>query len=237
MSARNKSPEPMPASPPLEFKYSIKRGRRKTLGIYIKDATVEVRVPYFTSHDDVHPWVIEKADWIRQQLHKQHIETSQKPDIRDGGCILFLGRERKLRFSSGTATVFEDNEDIHVTAQTEASLKEHLEKWLKKEAKSYLQERVFELADLMNETENICHIQYRKTRSKWGHCTSEGILQFNWLIIMAPPDVIDYLIIHEISHLKQMNHSHAFWQRVASFCPDYKIHRNWLKKHGHRIWI
>ena len=72
----------------------------------------------------------------------------------------------------------------------------------------------------------------RFTRSKWGHCTSEGVLQYNWHIVLAPEPVVDYLVAHEVCHLRHLNHSAHFWALVASVCPDYQAQRDWLKANG-----
>jgi hypothetical protein len=221
----------------LSFEYSIKRARRKTLGLYVKDGLVEVRTPYFVNHADIHQWVAEKAGWVEERLLEAQQKAEEKPDISHGGEILFLGKPRQLQLTAGQPAINEENEAIVITHRSNTNIHALLEKWLKEEARLYLTERIGEIAETMQETGNIHGIQFRKTRSKWGHCTSKGILQFNWLIIMAPTEVIDYLIIHEISHLQQMNHSPAFWQRVSQFCPDYKTPRHWLKENGHRLWF
>ncbi len=225
----------MPA--PLGFEYSIKRARRKTLGLFVKDGQVEVRTPYFVNHADVHQWVAEKADWVHKRLAEHAQQQLEKPAISHGGSILFLGQQRQLEMLPGNPAIDENNDNIVITHRSNTNIHTLLEKWLKQEAQHYLLERVQEIAVIMGESARISEIQFRKTRSKWGHCTSKGVLQFNWLIIMAPPEVIDYLIIHEISHLQHMNHSAKFWERVTLFCADYKIHRNWLKNNGHRLWF
>jgi len=79
-------------------------------------------------------------------------------------------------------------------------------------------------------------VSYRKTKSKWGHCCQDGTIQFNFLAMMAPREVINYLIVHECSHLKYMDHSKRFWAVVESICPDYREHREWLADNGHRFW-
>lgn len=222
---------------PLGFEYSIKRARRKTLGLYVRDGLVEVRTPYFVNHADVHQWVAEKAGWVHERLAEHELQAQEKPAIHHGGNILFLGQTRQLVMAWGKPAIDENGQQLVISHQPSTNIPALLEKWLKSEAQHYLKERIGEIADLMNESGRISGIQFRKTRSKWGHCTSKGVLQFNWLVIMAPPEVIDYLIIHEISHLQHMNHSRDFWQRVAQFCPDYKNQRQWLKDNGHRLWF
>ena len=219
------------------FEYQVKRSRRKSIGLYVKEGIVEVRAPHYVSNTDIDSWVIEKADWVIERINEQVIQEQEKPDISHGGNFLFLGEQREIEFIQGKPAIFEKEDKIIIARYAKTNTNKLLENWLKQEAQFYLQDRVQELAETMNESGNINGIQFRKTRSKWGHCTSRGILQFNWLIIMAPPEVIDYLIIHELSHLKHMNHSKRFWLHVADYCPKHKAHKLWLNNNGHKLWL
>ena len=78
-------------------------------------------------------------------------------------------------------------------------------------------------------------VRVKDQRSLWGSCTREGSLNFNWRVVMAPSEVLDYLVIHELAHLLEMNHSRRFWAHVARWSPDYKAHRRWLREHGHKL--
>ncbi len=75
----------------------------------------------------------------------------------------------------------------------------------------------------------------RDTRSRWGSCSAAGGLMFSWRLILAPPEILDYVAAHEVAHLAEMNHSPAFWRVVAGLCPDYARHRAWLRKHGQTL--
>lgn len=78
-------------------------------------------------------------------------------------------------------------------------------------------------------------ITIRDQKTRWGSCSARGTLSFNWRLMLAPPAVLDYVVVHELCHLTYMNHSPAFWQAVANVCPDYRTHRKWLKDHGHEL--
>lgn len=220
-----------------KFSYIVSREKRKTIGIYVKDGKVLVKAPHFTAQQHIQEWVDTKSPWIEKRLCEQAQEQKEKPNLSNGGNILFLGEQRPIYCREGKPAVTEENNDLMVYHYKNTNIQKLIETWLQQEAQLYINERTNDIAQLMSETTRIKAIQYRKTRSKWGHCTSEGVLQFNWLLIMAPPDVIDYLIIHEVSHLTHMNHSAAFWARVTAFCPTYKTQRNWLKNNGHRLWF
>ena len=221
----------------MDFQYQIKRSRRKTLGLYVKDGQVEVRAPMRTPEKTIHQWVGDKSQWVAKQLVQQQRQQQEKPRLEHKGFILFLGEHRPLELIEGKPAIYEKDRQLIIARTRNTCIKTLLEKWLRCEAESYLSQRTLELAEEMGESARLRDIRFRKTRSKWGHCTAERIIQYNWYIIMAPPAVIDYLIIHELSHLQQMNHSPAFWQRVEHFCPDYRRHKAWLKDNGHKLWL
>lgn len=80
-------------------------------------------------------------------------------------------------------------------------------------------------------------IRISSARTRWGACSTSGTLSFNWRLVMAPPQVVDYVVVHELAHLRQPNHSPAFWDEVAKMMPDYAHHRAWLKKNGSRLHL
>lgn len=82
---------------------------------------------------------------------------------------------------------------------------------------------------------NYSRITIRDQKTRWGSCSTKGTLSFNWRLMLAPPAVLDYVVVHELCHLTHMNHSAAFWALVESVCPDYRIHRKWLKDHGQEL--
>jgi predicted metal-dependent hydrolase len=101
--------------------------------------------------------------------------------------------------------------------------------WIEKARKAFTEKADFYRAPM--------GVRYRSIRIKdqrtlWGSCSRAGNLNFNWRVILAPPGVLDYLVVHELAHLIEMNHSRRFWQTVASHCPDWKVHRRWLREHS-----
>ncbi len=102
-------------------------------------------------------------------------------------------------------------------------------------AKEYIPKRVAYYAGLLGVDYNTITIRDQKTR--WGSCSSKGNLSFSWRLILAPPKVLDYVVVHELCHRKEMNHSPRFWALVESIIPDYKTHRKWLKENGEKLSI
>lgn len=113
--------------------------------------------------------------------------------------------------------------------------RELLEKWFRKEASLILREKAKEFAKLLSV--EFKEIRIKDQRSRWGSCSSKGNLNFNWRIVMAPEPVCDYVVIHELCHLKHMDHSENFWHLVQSICPEYKQYRRWLKENGASLYV
>lgn len=102
-------------------------------------------------------------------------------------------------------------------------------------AKDYFPKRVAYFSQFTGGTYNRITVRDQKTR--WGSCSAKGTLSFNWRLMLAPPSIPDYVIVHELCHLTYMNHSAAFWKKVESVYPDYRTARKWLKDHGHELII
>ena len=152
--------------------------------------------------------------------------------------ILYLGEEyaltRIIDPETGPAiTFFTDRFYITVPDNSSEKMLQLLEKWYRNQAREYITGRVKHFSQKLKLNCNRICIKGQKTR--WGSCSSLKNLNFNWLLIMAPAAVIDYVVIHELSHLVEMNHSRKFWQLVESHCPDYQQHRKWLREKGPRL--
>lgn len=100
-------------------------------------------------------------------------------------------------------------------------------------AKEYFPKRAAYFQQFTGGTYNRITIRDQKTR--WGSCSAKGTLSFNWRLMLAPPSILDYVVVHELCHLTHMNHSSAFWQAVEKVCPDYRTARKWLKDHGQEL--
>lgn len=119
--------------------------------------------------------------------------------------------------------------------QEEGRFTEQEMKRLQELAKKVIPDKVAYYARLMGVTYGRIGIRRQKTR--WGSCSREGNLNFNCLLMMAPPEVLDYVVIHELSHRLEMNHSARFWAQVEKVMPEYRVPRKWLKEHGGRLML
>jgi hypothetical protein len=113
------------------------------------------------------------------------------------------------------------------------SLRLILESWYRREAEKLIRKRVGELSRLLGVRYGRLTIRGAKTR--WGSCSQKGNLNFNWKLLMVPDPIIDYVIIHELAHLKEMNHSRKFWHLVGQYCPQWRRYRQWLKVHEAKL--
>lgn len=102
--------------------------------------------------------------------------------------------------------------------------------WLKSQARKSFNEEVVQLSNQYNFNYN--NVVLKDTISRWGSCSSKGNLNFNWRLILAPEEILKYVVIHETAHLEELNHSSRFWALVSRRCPDFETHRMWLKKNG-----
>lgn len=170
----------------------------------------------------------ERVDWISSRL--QHLpeivrfEDGAVFNYRGDPCqISGEGEGRLAKLAAGEPKILYvpgDPETIHM----------RVERFLKKQARADLARAVKRHTETLGV--EYKGISVKDTRSRWGSCTSDGQLSFSWRLIMAPPEVLDYVAAHECAHLKEMNHSNKFWSLVAKCCPDWKRHRSWLRVHG-----
>ena len=143
--------------------------------------------------------------------------------LRDRADWIRVHREKMLKRQA-------EKEEHRVNALTDAQLRD-----LKRRASIAFPERIAYFAPLVGVTYGRITIRSQKTR--WGSCSAAGNLNFNCLLLLAPPEVLDYVVVHELCHRKFMNHSPRFWAEVARVMPDYKAHRKWLRENGPRLMV
>ncbi len=187
---------------------------------------VIVRAPVHISEETIRRFVEKHENWIRQKISAAR--QNPTPEFKAGELFYYLGEPYPLQFGdSGSHSIKFDRAFI-VAKELQDKAKELLIAWLQRQALKYLNQRTPELAAGHG-------LQYRKLRlndakTNWGSCSSLGYLNFNWRLIQCPPPVIDYIIVHELAHLVEMNHSPRFWDQVARMCPNYLEHKAWLRR-------
>jgi hypothetical protein len=220
--------------------YNIVRSHRKTLAIHVHYPNIEVRAPFSVPGDQIQRFVSDKTAWIEAKLFAQKHKHDERYRIAENSLIPFMGETKRIRCGRATRNKVTMNGDYitilgpHLNPEKCRSL---FELWLKAQALESLSVRTHALTHRLGIENSLTDIKFRKTKSKWGHCTSKGTVQYNWLILMAPLHVIDYLVTHEVCHLIHMDHSKQFWQLVAEIQPTYRESKKWLRESGHRLWL
>lgn len=210
------------------------RARRRTISIQVRpNGKVVVRAPLRVAEKVIRTFVESKADWIaRKQAEAARHAPVTARQFRDGEHFPLLGREIPLQVTPGQRATLSLTDDIFVlTTGALPKATQIFEKWYKTYAAQVLTERVRWYAAQHQFTPGRIRITSAQTR--WGSCSSNGTLSFTWRLVMAPLPVIDYVVIHELVHLKVKNHSKTFWDAVATLMPDYKSHMAWLKANRH----
>ncbi len=225
---------------PDNFETEVIRTSRKTLTLYVKLQRVVVRCPLKTPNAEINQFIEANHDWILDRLKEERIFQDEILKIENNHKIFYRAKERTIIFKEGrigTIMVNRDEFIIQCKKIDDMSAKKQVEGYLIDKATKYIIPRAKGLASHLGVGAKISEIKLRKTRSKWGHCTSTGVVQFNWLIMLAPNSIIDYIITHEVCHLIYMDHSRNFWDLVESICPDHEKYVTWLKNHEHRLWF
>jgi predicted metal-dependent hydrolase len=216
----------------------IIRSKRKTFALQIAhDASLTVRVPLTASVDMIEKVVTKKADWIRrkQKEIKERYQRAAPKEFVDGEDFMYLGETYKLRITEDQADSLIFNNEFCLLRREINNAEEVFIAWYKKAARDQISARVNDYAKKTGLPFNKVKITNAKQR--WGSCSARGNLNFAWRLIMAPLSVIDYVIIHELAHLKHQNHSRRYWTTVAVMMPGYRKERQWLKDNGHLLTI
>lgn len=211
--------------------YALIRSRRKTIAIHItKDATVEVRVPMKTSKADIDRFVASKADWIVDHLtqRKRRNEEAAAFALNYGATVLYRGAPYPIQARAGRKAGF-DGDCFYMPPDLPSdAIKASLIKTYKAFAKEILTEKTHEYAKRMAVVPAAIKINSAKTR--WGSCSGKKSINYSWRLVMADDSVIDYVVVHELAHIREHNHSPRFWAIVENALPDYKQRQKRLKE-------
>lgn len=213
----------------------IIRSRRKTVALEIKqDASLVVKAPYLMPMWYIRYFIQKKESWIRKQQRRMQERQKLKVEYEDNNLLWFLGEQYPFQYSKNKKLAFQ--EGIFLVPQNlKKTFKDMFIEWYKKQAREVITKRVEYYAHKYN-------LQYKNIRitsaeTRWGSCSSSNNLNFTWKLIMAPQDVVDYVVVHELAHTLQKNHSQKFWNEVKAMMPDYKQKEKWLKEKGFLLRI
>lgn len=211
--------------------------RRKTLGLIVeRDKSVVVLAPKGTSESDIDHFVTKRRGWLYEKLNYSP-KFKEKPvdtPFISGKAILYLGRNYKLDVVD---TVIEDihfSNKFFISRSNVRNGSRLLNQWYQQTAKEKITPKVEFYAKQLGVAYNAILISDLKFR--WGSCTLKGNLNFNWRLIKAPHFVINYVVVHELAHLLELNHSDRFWNIVKVQLPNYKEAKEWLRENGEKVF-
>jgi len=213
----------------------IIRSKRKTLSLSINEnADLVVRAPHRASYDEIQKFISEKSVWIdnKQRLIKARLKDNLNQHSSDK--CLYLGSLYPLKIDNNSIEPISFNGQMFtITNVNKERISLSLKSWYKKRFIEVALPRLSYFSDKHNLKINQVRIKEQKTL--WGSCSSKNNINLNYLLIMAPMKVIDYVIVHELVHTIHKNHSAKFWQKVETIMPNYKDARNWLKDNGYKL--
>ena len=223
-----------------DFNITIKKTNRlKTISLKVINQEVVLSAPKFISDDEIYSIIDNKINWIKKKLITDKLYSTQNRKYDNGDKFLYFGSEYSLKIKeSEMDNVYLDNSSIIIEAKdytNKDKIKNILQNWYIYESKKYLLKTNSYYETLIGVSAK--KILFGKYKSKWGSCSSKKIISYDWRIIMAPLEVIHYLIIHELSHIKHPNHSKYFWKYVEKYMNDYKIQAKWLKINSHKLTL
>lgn len=212
--------------------------------IIVTPGNVEVVAPVKVSEHKIHEFIQAKQQWIIQALARIDVKSQQHKTLAPavyghGAEIPYQGASYKLAIKltklKKIKIAFDKEFVAHVPEALmiknhSVEIREALIRWMKQESKSRVEQLVKQHAEKKQLFPQAIRIKTQKSR--WGSCGIHNDININWLLIIAPPDILEYVVVHELCHIKIRNHSAHFWALVAEHLPDYQNRRQWLKKYG-----
>lgn len=228
-----------------ELLYAIRRSQRASRArIVVKADKVEVIAPAKISERYLHAFVAEQHDWIRATQKRLQQKAESTPSLApvnygDGAQIPYQGRHLSLTLKAGSlkrTRILLSGDQLAAyipSLQKEDSaglVKAAIEAWMKQQARSLAVQQIERHAPKYQLWPRSLRIKTQKSR--WGSCGPQNDINLNWLLALAPPDIMEYVVVHELCHIRHKNHSGDFWGLVEAHLPNYQQKRRWLKQHG-----
>ena len=224
--------------------YEVHRRSRRTVGVVVRpDGTVEVHAPKRSSAGEIRGVVEEFRPWIekkrREALERMRRRRARRFD--DGDDIPFLGGTLRLKIAETDAApadaVVRDGGTIHVSIPPDltptsrrAVVRFAVHRWLLAQSRDVFHRRHVAMSRTVGQAAR--RVVIKNMKSRWGSCGPDRLMNLNWRLILAPETIIDYVLVHELTHITEPNHSPAFWRRVGRSCDHFESSRDWLRVHG-----
>ena len=202
-----------------KMEYTLIRSRRRTLALTVCGGRVTVRAPYGMPEEEVRRFVEQKRRWVETKIAEQYTAAARYAAVRQGICLLDSGTERPVYY--GASKNMEEGGSFFL--KNNKAVRSYFEKtrcWILYETVHSLSYKI----GLTPHDVSLCDF-----KARWGSCDAEGRVKLNWRLAMLPPELRDYVIIHELCHLRELNHSAVFWRLVEKYCPSYREYRSRLR--------
>jgi len=223
------------ATPPELVVFVRHRRARRYILRVLSDGTLRVTLPRWGHKREAHAFVEANRDWIAKQRDDRRRASPPPQDWGDGTGFLLDGAETTIRLESGCERIHLWQE-AHLLAAIEhaGSIRSTVERWMRERAAAELPGALLALAAVHDI--DVARVSVRNQQSRWGACSPSGTITLNWRLLQAPPYVREYVLLHELMHRREMNHSRRFWRLVAACCPRHQEARLWLRTEGKSLW-
>lgn len=213
--------------------FELIRSHRHSLSLQITlKGKLVVKAPYLIPMFLINRFVQERRDWILKHLKSaKESQVKNSDELHPGDEFLYLGNTYKLQ--AGNYKEISVSDKLYFPNFLMFRVKKEINEWYIRQAKKIITHRVIYYASLMKK--KYVSISYSDTISKWGSCSADNRLQFNWRLIMSPIIVLDYVVVHELVHTTEKNHRRNFWKEVEKYKPAYKQYIKWLKENSYRL--
>jgi predicted metal-dependent hydrolase len=211
----------------VELKYEIQRSARRTISLLVnQDLSVLIKAPLKCSEQDILLLLDKKKNWIaqKQKIIINFHESVQPISCINGNSLLYLGNSYTIIIKKQIDKI--KIEERYIIIPENWAVNEVIN-WLKDEAKKIFKERCNYYCNIMGT--RINEIKLSNAQKRWGSCSPNGNIQLSWRLVMCPLFAVDYVVVHELSHLEYKNHGSLFWARIATILPDYKDAQTWLE--------
>ena len=217
--------------------YELKRARRRSIGFVVGSEGLRVSAPRWLPQADIERALEQKSDWILRKLVEQRERArrvqASRIEWRDGASVPFLGEALRLQLMpSADGVVFDEIERVLrvglPAGAGEEQIRDTVQAWLQRRAKAYFEPRCHHFAAALGVKMKTLRLSSAQTR--WGSASADGSIRLHWRLIHFTPAIIDYVVAHELAHLREMNHSARFWDVVRSVVPDYEQARSRLRE-------
>jgi predicted metal-dependent hydrolase len=214
--------------------HSIIRSKRRSFGLEIsEDGKLTLRVPNRATKAEIEEVLLNKKQWIARKIALANSKKRIEYKFDESDKYFFLGKQYPILLAKQIPAVNFDGEKFTIAISQSNNIQQAMTNWYKAKAKKLAIHLIEKYTDKLGIEHKQVKISSAKTR--WGSCSSRKNININWRLVLAPLQVMEYVVAHEVAHLKYMDHSNSFWDTVEKLQPEYRMYKDWLKQNGHLI--